>query len=274
MNVPAILRTRVTDFLRRPVRAREPLREALIGIGELSEHAYLFGGLLRDLMLGGTVRPRDVDVVVDAASLPGIQQAFSSDVKRRTRFGGLVLNVSGWRLDVWALEDTWAFRTALLPGVSFAALPATTFLNIEAIAVEVAPRSGRPRHVHDGGFSGALSRRSLEINLEPNPFPHLASVRALLLAAKTGFSIGPSLVQYILHSAEEQGGLESLVQAQWSHYGTVRRHHGHLEEWIRRLTLHRSASPLEPVYLPQLEGVQLDLWESANWYALTSGPDL
>ena len=76
--------------------------------------AVVFGGTLRDLVVkGSSEQPRDVDVVVDTPSLIAIESLFRVYIKKRTRFGGLHLNVGLWPIDIWPLPCTWALRDRL-----------------------------------------------------------------------------------------------------------------------------------------------------------------
>jgi hypothetical protein len=182
------LRKRVSSFLTRKARGRERLAEALEQIGMVSDSAFFFGGFMRELLLhGGVVQPRDIDIVVSGAASEILYSQFKDYVERRTRFGGLSLRVDGWRIDLWPLEETWAFRSGLCGTPAFSRLPSTTFLNLEAIVVEVATRPGRERNLYSRGFFEALASKVLEVNLEPNPYPELAIVRSLVTAANLRF---------------------------------------------------------------------------------------
>src|SRR5690606_34714943 len=102
-----------------------------------ARHAFIFGGVARDLFLrdAGLINRvsdfRDIDVVVDDSSFYRLQESWSEYVARVNRFGGLQLNVNSFVFDVWPLSGTWAFRKGYLGQPSFEALPRTGFLNID-----------------------------------------------------------------------------------------------------------------------------------------------
>lgn len=259
------LRTRFAQYVASGSRYRAPLIASLNRIADLADDTFVFGGLLRDLATkAGPVMPRDIDVVVSSTDLTRIARAFGPAVRRKTRFGGLVLNVQGWRIDVWELGSTWAFREQLIAPASFADLPRTTFLNIEAIAIELRPRRGKPRRLFEHGFFDAIQRRVVEINLEQNPFNSLAVVRALLVASVTGFKLGPELRRFVLDHAD-QSSLESLISVQLEHYGVVRRLPSTLRMWLQYL---EDADPSVGAELPTPGGVQLAFWQTLNWDVL------
>jgi hypothetical protein len=159
--------------------------------------AALFGGSLRDLLVGSSpLGPRDFDLVVAAVTVSSLEAVFAEDIRRRTRFGGLHLLVEGVPFDVWPLEQTWAFQAGLGLEPSFAALPRTTFLNVEAVAVEIT--GGDAGTIHEAGAFASVLSRTLEINFEPNPTPLQCVVRSLATARRLGFGLGPGLARYLV----------------------------------------------------------------------------
>lgn len=217
------LRQLLSGFLRSKAQRRAPLLTALKRLRRRNFHSVIFGGVLRDLMVHGPrALPRDVDVVVDGASTDTLSQLFGDFAQRRNRFGGLSVNARGWAIDVWPLSETWAFRTSLVGGRDFEALTRTTFLNVEAVTVDLTIKPGRLRDVYSSGFFEAVRMRTLDINLEENPFPELATVRALVAASSLRYSISRRLGQYLLHHLRETP-LECLVDVQLCHYGRVKR---------------------------------------------------
>lgn len=212
------LRKRVRDFLWNKSSRRAPLLEVLKRIAEQRLDAVLFGGTLRDLMSFGLSKdPRDVDVVVDGASIEQLSIIFRDVLVRKTRFGGLHLNAKGWMIDVWPLSDTWAVRERRAGAEDFEALTRTTFLNVEAVTVELKIGVAR-RKVHSSGFFEGLQSRTLDINLEENPFPELAAVRST----------------YVIHYANKTP-LEQLVSVQLNHYGMARLNEDRINVWTKTL---------------------------------------
>jgi hypothetical protein len=267
----ARVRATLRRFLRTRNPARYPLGHALKRIAECGWNAAVFGGMPRDLVLfGSRARIRDVDIVVDGVGVDQIVDAFGPYVRRRTRFGGVSLNIQGWRFDIWPLQETWAFRERKLPLASFADLPKTTFLDVEALAITVSPK--RRWRVHSHGFFDAATKRVVDINLEENPYPDLAIVRSLLIAANLRFALGPRLKQYIALYSEHYSSAQ-LSHVQQRHYGWVRRRGAEIAHWINAVRLHTDRWPCEPFLLPGTEGEQLEFWGGTNWeFAIDSEP--
>jgi hypothetical protein len=190
--------------------------------------AVVFGGCLRSLVLArqgraGLGRPRDVDIVVDCDEVGQIEATLRHLPFRRNRFGGLHVEHQGWQFDLWPLRQTWAFRGAGIRSTGFAALPETTFFNLEALALEVwAPRRHFRRiYCGDGQFFDGVLGRVLEVNVEENPFPALCLARTFVFANSTGFRVGPRLRDYLrAHSGLARTA--EFLRAQESHYGCVR----------------------------------------------------
>jgi hypothetical protein len=215
-----LLRSRVEKFLTNEEN-NQSLASTLDEWRRRHWQPYLFGGVLRDLLVFGLrKKPRDVDIVVANGSAEELRQALRLHIKRENRFGGFQLQVNRWNLDVWPLGSTWAFakNTDLEPNPEN--LPKTTFLNVEAIAVAI-DEKGLVGDIFEYGFFEGIQSRTLQINLKDNPYPALAAVRALATAKKLGFSLSAELAQYIV-DAESLLGTDALVAAQDSHYGYVR----------------------------------------------------
>lgn len=221
--------------------------EAMVAVAaKLHRHgwlAYLVGGTLRDLLVGldrrGDFQPRDVDIVVDGATREDLQDVLRDLVLERfTRFGGLHLSAplsSGSRIvfDIWTLADTWGFQSKhIAPRI--ADFPGTTFLNIDSCATELMQPEGRERTIFEKGFFNGIANRVLDVNYEPNPYPHVCVARALVLAAQLEFTITRPLAKFILDQWAA-GGVNALVEAQLSHYGTVRSGAQELKVWLEEI---------------------------------------
>src|SRR4051812_35183717 len=105
----ALLRHRLNRLLSGP--ARPATTFALREVVRLGRPAFLFGSVIRNLLIGRPRPPvRDLDVVVGGVSTADLASYFGDQVARTTRFGGIHVDVRGVPLDVWPISDTWAFR--------------------------------------------------------------------------------------------------------------------------------------------------------------------
>jgi hypothetical protein len=159
--------------------------------------------------------------------------------------------------DVWPLSETWALKEYSL-AADIAIFSTTPFLNIDAIAVEARVARGRARQIYERGFFDAIKNELIDINFEPNPYPEVCAMRALVLAAKLKYAISPRLGNFIAAQVA-RSSIMALVDAQLSHYGRIRCTAMELNNWIEEINqqLYRGANRIE---LPIPHYRQLELW--------------
>lgn len=254
-SVEALLRSRLSRFLVQPASWKVPFQEVVDIFRRKAWRAVFFGGVLRDLVLyGPSKHPRDVDIVVEC-SPEELSSALVPFPSRRTRFGGIRIAFRKWSFDIWPLSSTWAF-TAGYMSATFENLPKTTFFNLEAIAVQFNTRPRTRRSLYAFGFSDAISRRVLDINFEPNPFPQLCVIRGLLIAAHHRFMLSPRLARYIVEQANRTE-IEEVMRAQFSHYGVAYLRPQDIGYWLDHIAGCLRDSAHAPVRLPRMAVEQL-----------------
>ncbi len=258
-----ILRHRISDFLTKETRRRKPMQSVLGHIYENQWSAYIFGGVARDLLSNGLkAQVRDVDVVIGGVSTCDMRKTMKRHFIRDTRFGGLHMEHQGWLFDMWTLNDTWAFRESHVRHADFADLPQTTFLNVEAIAVELGGKK-RKRTIYSHGFFEAFLNQTVEINLEANPYPALCIVRSLLTTSRLNFTMGPLLTRYILHHRRNIE-IEELLSVQRNHYGRVVMDADLLCKWFGAIADQHKLDKQGNVSLPGTSS-QLALWDDSPY---------
>ena len=187
------LKKRVGRFLDSRLYHRGEIAD-LIRRFDANMEVAIFGGMLRDLSMGGnTSFWSDVDLVV--AGVKPDELARSLEVYRpaRNSFGGYRIFLRRWRADVWPLEATWAFRAGQVRGNTFRDLIHTTFFNWDAIVYEVS-RGG----IHClPGYLRAVRTGLLDINLELNPSPIKTVVRTLRFWLSGRAALAPRLATYL-----------------------------------------------------------------------------
>lgn len=241
---------RVEDFLLRQVRGTGVLSSVFSELAENTESSFLFGGMVRDILSrerNEASYPRDWDIVVSRFT-PRLMNLIEPHVRKQTRFGGLELLIDGQDVDIWSLDNTWAFREKYLRHAGFNELPKTTFLNVQAIAVELSPVPLKIGKIFEHGFYDAFARKVIDINLEENPFPGLCVLSALSNAARLGFSLSARLTDYILKYYSEIN-TDNLARYQRKHWGTVRYPSHVLDEWIHGIQMQHAKSPRRPTRL-------------------------
>ncbi len=205
---------------------------------------YLVGGTLRDLLVSSgssmDFQPRDIDIIVDGASREQLQEVLEGALtfERFTRFGGLHLScslpsITRVLFDIWSLADTWGFHAQnIAPRIED--FPKTTFLNIDSCALELIPSHGEQRRLFEKGFFESIATRVLDVNYAPNPYPFVCVVRAMILAVQLDFTVALPLAEFILDHASK-GGIDQLLEAQQSHYGSVRCDAEELGAWLQAI---------------------------------------
>lgn len=228
--------------------------------------AFLFGGVPRTFWISGpSARVRDFDLVFRDDAFVELSEVYSKRILRTNRFGGIKMEINGIDIDAWPLSSTWAFRQGLVTQPSFENLPRTTFLNIDSIAVELAPTRGKPRRLFEFGFFRALRNQMLEICLKANPFPELCAIRSLRLSATLGFGFSTDLARYVLEIIEA-GSVDVLREIQLQHYGRIWCDRDDLFTFASRL---RSAlrSGVERIKIFETTGRQPELWEADSFHS-------
>src|SRR5437016_6154680 len=126
------LRKRFELFLNGRAKQRKTLVNTIRNLKACGSPAFVFGGTVRDLMVSRLpFIPRDLDIVAQSLDDAGFQSLLRKNLCVENRFGGYHLHIQGWKFDLWALSDTWAFKERLVPEISFESLPKTSYLNIE-----------------------------------------------------------------------------------------------------------------------------------------------
>jgi hypothetical protein len=238
----ALLRREVELFCRRLDPLWHDISHVVDAIQRNQWLAVFFGGTLRSLLMSRLVhgrpgRPRDVDIVIQGPPLEILRELFGSLISRETRFGGFHLHDSEWDFDVWPLERTWGIVQDRIAHPDFSNLPNTTFLNIEAAAIDIWPGTNGERQIYSGDdqFFKAIIDRVVEVNRVENPFPELCVVRSLVLVSELDFCIGRGLAHYVATHGPAISETE-LETVQHRHYGEVRVPGVILQEWIKSVT--------------------------------------
>jgi len=214
------LRRRLGQFIAIGSKRHHPLYSVLEKIRGARKPVFLCGGTVRDLLLFNKRTPRDLDIIFGYISREELASLFSGDVKEETGLGGLKLEVRDWSIDMWPLEDTWAFKENK-SGKGFSDYPKTTFLDVDAIAIELFSTKKQKRKIYSEGFFEAISSKVIELNFEGNPSPAKCIVRALQMARKFNFAIGPKLARYMA-SYVGRMEIEELAQIYQRRYMSTR----------------------------------------------------
>jgi hypothetical protein len=271
-NLEDELRARMRRFVADKSKWCSCRYKALRRIREFEQHAFLCGGAVRDILLSNTrnqIIPRDLDIVLGYAEIKNIADSFSDCTKRWNCYGGVTIQVKDWSIDMWPLQKTWAFEKKHVGGKGFSDFPKTTFLDIEAVAVQLFGTNGKKRAIYSKGFFEAILNNTIEINLRENPNPPACVVRSLSVAKRFKFAIGPKLARYITHCAN-QVGLEKLLEVYQDRYISTHLSLNELCSCIRAIERQLRVSADEPVKLPITDNK--DYFQSEPWSTLFESP--
>jgi hypothetical protein len=212
-GIEGLLRERLRYFLSSSWRGRREVVATIDRLALLGD-VVIFGGMLRDLLLFGNAGfDSDVDVVVVGADKGLLGEVLKPYGAQRNRFGGYRLLQRYWKLDVWHLEDTWAFRQGYVSPARPERLIFTTFFTWDAAAFSVA--TGRV-WLHDN-FEAHVSSRVLDINLLPNPNPEGAAIRAMRAVLRHQAGMSRAIADYVFRTISA-GRPADLVERESASY--------------------------------------------------------
>lgn len=163
---------------------------------------YLIGGVLREFRDNGMIySPRDIDIIVDVQNDIKWEQLLKQYRPECNRFGGNRIVCGNLTMDVWAMDQTWAFREGIIrcaPDQYAIALPDTVFLNIDSIIYDWK----RARWL-DSKYREAMNSKTIDVVLKDNPQIPLNIVRAFALQQKYDMRLSNNLMDMIQQESQK-----------------------------------------------------------------------
>ncbi len=194
MAVIPDVRTKIRGYINHNSLERATLKDTLNTIASDLPETVIFGGMIRDFALGSArTFSSDIDLV-SLASREDIAKAIACFSPVRNKFGGFRFIRNKQVFDIWAFDDTWAFRQGLAKGTELTDLLKTTFFNVDASAYSL----NKDHCIYSTEWSDGIKSRLLDINLSDNPFPERMYLRAIKLACNKDLSIGPKLAEFLM----------------------------------------------------------------------------
>jgi len=194
---------------------REVGRMKVVGdiVDHLNEYgeAYLFGGGARDAFFGRGRSVNDLDVVV-SGHIDFNSACFDRIDIRRTNFGGYRFHAGDFEMDVWRLDESYAFRRNPCLPVGIDSLLDTVCFTTDSIAVSL--ESGSV--FLSTAFARAAAHSTLGFVASPEALDPLVAARAARLMLKLGLAPDRHVASYLL-MAVESFGVSSLLEqeARW-----------------------------------------------------------
>jgi predicted nucleotidyltransferase len=155
----------------------------------------LFGGLIRDLMFHDARHfSSDLDFVIDVDDEEGFQKLVVQLKPTKNSFGGYRACLNGYKVDFWDVKNTWVNNNKVSVNAdTLECLIETTFFNLDAAIYDLEKRKVHMKR----SFREGLSNRLLDINLEENPNPDGAAVRAIRRMWTHDLMASETLVEFI-----------------------------------------------------------------------------
>ena len=189
---------------------------------EQSNNLYLLGGAVRNYIENQYTfdpqrLPRDFDFVVEhkkGKNLDDIMQSLGVNIPvRYNGFGGYKLAFDDIHIDIWKMEDTWAFTHTSLKKCKDN-LVKSVFLNIDGIVYDFHKNS-----YYTDLYDSAIRNRKIGIVLKNNPKVHLNLLRALIFSDEYNMEISNQIKSMIQSLNQGQRDfIESLYDLQVNRY--------------------------------------------------------
>ncbi|MBA3925671.1 hypothetical protein [Listeria rustica] len=207
-------------------------------VSQLSNENELifFGGAIRDLYMSSEiVVPRDFDIVLNSSiDIDEVESYFyrSGYAYRKNRFDGFKVEIGKTEVDLWYLDNTWAFKNNKVE-LSVENLTSTVYLNLDGIAYNY--NGGR---LYNTVFEKAEKNKEIDIVLQENPQEKLNLLRALVFKEKYNYSLSENLIKRYLHFYEKDSKLaEELNNLQIDHYGQAKMLKNNIDDELQTMCL-------------------------------------
>ena len=188
---------------------------------------FVFSGIIRDYFLKIS-DVRDVDLVLEKKI--DIEKLLVGNHFTKNSFGGYKIAFKTISLDVWFLQDTWAYKYEKVFDFYFSiGLPYTAFFNASAIVFDY---NNRKFHFAKK-FLQFLGDKELDVMYEPNPNYDLCIVNTLSYEDKYKVRISKKLSNLVidLHSSRPH----DYYKVQQRHFGRVIYKESDIQSFILKL---------------------------------------
>lgn len=172
----------------------------------LSKHFLRFdgvgiiGGLVRDFALGGRYAFKsDLDLVIQGDPCE-VAELASRVGAEKNRFGGYGFAEGPWKIDFWALQDTWAVTAGYATVRDLADVVHCTFFDWDAVVYDLRHR----RVMCEKSYFERIHSGQLEISLRSNPGEMGNLLRAARRIIRWHLTPGPMLTRFITEQLDDK----------------------------------------------------------------------
>lgn len=179
---------------------------------------YLIGGVLREYKDHGCIQElRDIDIVMDTSEKENCKEMLKTYKSQINTFGGYKISCKDLIVDIWFLDETWAYRKKIIdcpPEQYGEKLTDTVFLNIDGIAYNWNLEEWKEER-----YNESMKTKVIDIVLEQNPQVKLNIMRALVLRKRYDFDFSERMKITIIEQKKEFSNLQQeLFQIQNKRY--------------------------------------------------------
>ena len=201
---PTALKKRLDRFFFDSVPARTGLSKFVTDLTEITE-AYAFGGLIRDIAFDGTRKfASDVDIVYRGES-EAVTRFIQCFPYKTNKFGGARIEVQSWLIDIWPVEQTWAFSTGAQDYSCVQSLLNTTITTWDSALYSLNDKS---LILGDKFFSG-MESGTLDLVLAENPNRLGLLVRLMRhLSGERVKAITPTVSELLMRALQDHRACE------------------------------------------------------------------
>jgi hypothetical protein len=179
-------------------------------------NVFLIGGFLRSI--ANKAKPRDLDVIINMHE-DQLKQLISNYSLNGTKnkFGGYKINLNTVKLDIWSVENNWAFKSKLISNYHSEIvnkIAQGTFFNYDSLVFDLRTQQSNFKHYNDCATQNSLDiiRKSSKYKFG-NPGKMNNVLRAFQIRNKAGLDFSFVLSEYITKNINNLGliNLDQIV---------------------------------------------------------------
>lgn len=155
----------------------------------------IFSGVIRNYFIKYKGELRDFDIVVNSDH-DRVEKFLSRYEYQHNSFGGYKITIDALKIDLWYIEQTWAYTNHKLIPDLFKAynLPNTAFFNFSSVVFDY----NKHLFILNSNFKHFLRTKEIDLVLEDNPLPQLCIVNTVYYKQKFKFKISERLQAYCI----------------------------------------------------------------------------
>lgn len=197
-QLPRRAREKATRFLGKLQKDDDIAR--LFRLLNQSGEAFLFGGAVRDVILGVPSQVVDLDIVVAGSIDPNLIEGSFGGLSR-TKLGGYRLKLKRYEVDFWELEKSKTLHSYPRIEITIGRLLKNVCFSTDAVAVGTL----RKKVLADYAFAKACEDRVLDFVVDPGQIEPKVVARIARLVTKHNLEMSARVASYFVRGVEGFG---------------------------------------------------------------------